>query len=80
MNAAIIAVDIAFGYAGAGIVYSGHPLERCFRDLHTANQHIAFSGDGFSAYARAQHSMAARSAAHASRTRAASSLHSRPTR
>ena len=54
MHAAVTAVDIAFGYAGAGVVYSGHPLERCFRDLHTANQHIAFSGDGFSAYARAQ--------------------------
>jgi alkylation response protein AidB-like acyl-CoA dehydrogenase len=54
MHAAVTAVDLAFGHAGAGIVYSGHPLERCFRDLHTANQHIAFSGDGFSAYARAQ--------------------------
>lgn len=54
MHAAITAVDVAFGHAGAGIVYSGHPLERCFRDIHTANQHIAFSGEGFSAYARAQ--------------------------
>jgi indole-3-acetate monooxygenase len=54
MLAALTAVDVAFGHAGAGIVYSGHPLERCFRDLHTANQHIAFSGEGFSAYARAQ--------------------------
>ncbi len=52
MHAAITAVDIAFGFAGAGAVYSGHPLERCFRDLHTANQHIAFSGEGFRAYAR----------------------------
>jgi len=54
MHAAITAVDIAFGYAGAGAVYAGHPLERCFRDIHTANQHIAFSGEAFSAYARAR--------------------------
>jgi hypothetical protein len=54
MHAAITAVDIAFGYAGAGSVYAGHPLERCFRDIHTANQHIAFSGEAFSAYARAR--------------------------
>lgn len=53
MLAALTAVDAAFGYAGASAVYAGHPLERCFRDLHTANQHIAFSGDGFSSYARA---------------------------
>lgn len=52
MHAAITAVDIAFGYAGAGAVYAGHPIERCFRDIHTANQHIAFSGEAFSAYAR----------------------------
>ncbi|HEV2068957.1 MAG TPA: hypothetical protein VGR26_04095 [Acidimicrobiales bacterium] len=52
MHAAITAVDIAFGYAGAGAVYAGHPLERCFRDIHTANQHIAFNGEAFSAYAR----------------------------
>lgn len=52
MHAAITAVDTAFGFAGAGAVYSGHPLERCFRDLHTANQHIAFSGESFRGYAR----------------------------
>ena len=54
MHAAITAVDLAFGYAGAGAVYAGHPLERCFRDIHTANQHIAFSGEAFNAYARAR--------------------------
>ena len=54
MHAAITAVDIAFGLAGASAVYTGHPLERCFRDLHTANQHIAFSGDGFRAHAQTQ--------------------------
>lgn len=52
MHAAVAAVDFAFTTAGAGAVYTGHPLERCFRDLHTANQHIAFSGEGFRNYAR----------------------------
>lgn len=52
MQAAVVAVDLAFTSAGAGAVYTGHPLERCFRDLHTANQHVAFSGDGFRSYAR----------------------------
>ncbi len=54
MCAAVTAVDLAFTTAGAGAVYTGHPLERCFRDLHTANQHIAFSGEGFRSYARHQ--------------------------
>ena len=40
MHAAITAVDIAFGYAGAGAVYAGHPLERCFRDSHVEAGHF----------------------------------------
>jgi len=52
MHAAVTAVDVAFNLAGAGAVYTGHPLERCFRDIHTAHQHIAFSGEGFRGYAR----------------------------
>jgi alkylation response protein AidB-like acyl-CoA dehydrogenase len=59
MHAAIKAVDTAFGFAGAGAVYSGHPLERCFRDIHTANQHIAFSGEGFRASARTRFGISA---------------------
>jgi alkylation response protein AidB-like acyl-CoA dehydrogenase len=58
MNAAVAAVDIAFNFAGAGAVYAGHPLERCFRDIHTANQHIAFSGEGFRGYARTRFAVA----------------------
>lgn len=52
MHVAVTAVDIAFTCAGAGAVYSGHPLERCFRDVHTANQHLAFSGQAFVSHAR----------------------------
>lgn len=38
MHAAVVAVDLEFTTAGAGAVYTGHPLERCFRDLHTPDQ------------------------------------------
>jgi hypothetical protein len=29
--------------AGSTPVYSGHPLERCLRDVHTAAQHLFMS-------------------------------------
>lgn len=50
MNVAVTAVDRAFAVAGAGAVYANHPLQRCFRDIHTGNQHIAFGGQSFSAH------------------------------
>jgi alkylation response protein AidB-like acyl-CoA dehydrogenase len=53
MDAAVTAVDRAFALAGASAVYAGHPLERCFRDIHTAKQHIAFAGQSFSGHGRA---------------------------
>jgi alkylation response protein AidB-like acyl-CoA dehydrogenase len=37
------AVDMMFALAGATPVYSGHRLERCLRDVHTASQHLALS-------------------------------------
>jgi alkylation response protein AidB-like acyl-CoA dehydrogenase len=52
MHAAIEAVDTCFVLSGAGVVYDSDPLQRCFRDLHTARQHIAFYPDGFKSYAR----------------------------
>jgi indole-3-acetate monooxygenase len=58
MHAAVTAVDLAFNVAGAGAVYTGHPLERCFRDIHTANQHIAFSGEAPRAYTRSRFGLA----------------------
>jgi alkylation response protein AidB-like acyl-CoA dehydrogenase len=45
MRAGVDAVDSLFPLAGAEGVYTGQPLERCFRDLHTANQHIIFSSE-----------------------------------
>jgi len=52
MRASIEAVDTCFTLAGSGAVYDTNPLQRCFRDLHTARQHIAFNPDGFKSYAR----------------------------
>jgi indole-3-acetate monooxygenase len=37
------AVDAAFHLAGGGALYQASPLQRCFRDIHAAGQHIAFS-------------------------------------
>jgi len=43
MRAGTEAVDRVFHLAGAEAVYAHHPLQRCFRDVHTAGQHILFS-------------------------------------
>jgi indole-3-acetate monooxygenase len=43
MRTALGAVDSLYRLAGAEAVFAGHPLERCFRDLHTGSQHIIFS-------------------------------------
>ena len=43
MRAGVEAVGDVFRLAGAEAVLAGQPLERCFRDIHTANQHIFFS-------------------------------------
>lgn len=37
------AVDVAFHRAGGGALYESSPLQRCFRDIHAAGQHIALS-------------------------------------
>jgi len=40
VNAGKVAVDLVYEASGAGGVYRGTTLERCFRDMHTAAQHI----------------------------------------
>jgi alkylation response protein AidB-like acyl-CoA dehydrogenase len=40
-NLAVQALDIVFDAAGGSTIYKGHPLERRFRDIHTARQHAA---------------------------------------
>ena len=37
------AVDRLFALAGSTPIYSGHRLERCLRDIHTASQHLFVS-------------------------------------
>lgn len=37
------AVDMMFALAGTTPIYSGHRLERCLRDIHTASQHMVVS-------------------------------------
>ena len=46
-RAALAAVDAVFPFAGSSAVYSGEPLQRCFRDLHTAGQHIFVGADAW---------------------------------
>jgi alkylation response protein AidB-like acyl-CoA dehydrogenase len=43
MRAGIQAVDIAYHRTGASAIYDSSPLQRCFRDIHTASQHIMMS-------------------------------------
>ena len=51
MRAAGQAVDTTFDLTGASAVHATHPLQRCFRDLHTANQHVYFSPAALKRYA-----------------------------
>jgi alkylation response protein AidB-like acyl-CoA dehydrogenase len=54
MQAALETVDSLYRLAGAEAVFTGHPLERCFRDLHTGSQHIIFSTAREQEYPRIQ--------------------------
>jgi alkylation response protein AidB-like acyl-CoA dehydrogenase len=47
------AVDDAFHLAGASALFEEHPLQRCFRDIHAAGQHVAFGVDSRLRVARA---------------------------
>ncbi|WP_445161886.1 acyl-CoA dehydrogenase family protein [Mycobacterium sp. Dal123C01] len=51
MRAARQVVDTTFDLTGAGAVHASHPLQRCFRDLHTLGQHAYFSPAALKRYA-----------------------------
>jgi hypothetical protein len=40
-------VDAAHTYAGSSSVYSASSLQRRFRDIHVATQHIAATTEGY---------------------------------
>ena len=42
MDTAREVVETAFHSCGASSLYAKHPLQRCFRDIHAASQHVAF--------------------------------------
>lgn len=52
MRASVSAVNIAFGFAGASAIHADHPMQRCFRDIHAAAQHIYFSPAASKRYAK----------------------------
>jgi len=54
MWAAKTAVDTAFSFAGAGALRLDHPVQRCFRDLHAATQHMFYTPVSAKRYARAR--------------------------
>lgn len=43
MHSGVDAVERVCRLAGADAVFSAHPLQRCFRDIHAADQHLLFS-------------------------------------
>jgi alkylation response protein AidB-like acyl-CoA dehydrogenase len=53
MTAAIAAVDAVFVHAGGSALYLSNPLQRCFRDIHAAAQHIVFSSERWRKIGRA---------------------------
>jgi Acyl-CoA dehydrogenase, C-terminal domain len=53
-RAAVAAADAVFPYAGASAVHASQPLQRCFRDLHTAGQHIYVGAEAWKRYAKLQ--------------------------
>jgi alkylation response protein AidB-like acyl-CoA dehydrogenase len=49
---ATAATAFALRAGGAGAVYNHQPIQRCFRDMHTVIQHIAYSDNGLNNYSR----------------------------
>jgi len=54
MRAAVAAVDVAVGLGGMAALHADHPLQRCHRDIHAADQHIYFSQAAAKRYAKAR--------------------------
>ncbi|MGH3917121.1 MAG: acyl-CoA dehydrogenase family protein, partial [Pseudonocardiaceae bacterium] len=52
MRAAVSVTDTVFHHAGGGAIFTDSPLQRCFRDVHTAAQHVFYSAEGYQRLAR----------------------------
>jgi indole-3-acetate monooxygenase len=52
MRTAVASVDCVFTATGASAVHATHPLQRCFRDIHTAKQHLYFGDAALQRYAK----------------------------
>jgi indole-3-acetate monooxygenase len=46
------AADFALRASGASAVYNHQPIQRCFRDIHTLVQHVAFNDSRLNSYSR----------------------------
>lgn len=54
MTVAQEVVDRAFHGCGASTLYESHPLQRCFRDIHAAGQHVAFGQEALKRLGRCE--------------------------
>jgi alkylation response protein AidB-like acyl-CoA dehydrogenase len=52
MRVAVDAITTAIGFGGMVALQPDHPLQRCLRDVHAANQHIYFSQAATKRYAK----------------------------
>jgi alkylation response protein AidB-like acyl-CoA dehydrogenase len=52
MRAGLDAVDLAFAAGGASALRNDNALQRCFRDLHAAAQHVYFSPASWKRYTK----------------------------
>ena len=52
LDAGLAATSLALRAGGASCVYNHHPIQRCFRDIHTVAQHVALSDRGGANYGR----------------------------
>jgi alkylation response protein AidB-like acyl-CoA dehydrogenase len=59
---AAAATDLAYGLAGGSSVLASSPLQRCFRDVHTATQHLMLGDRNAVTYARLRFGLEAESA------------------
>jgi alkylation response protein AidB-like acyl-CoA dehydrogenase len=53
MTTGVQVVDQVFSHAGGSALYLTNPLQRCLRDIHAANQHIAYSTEAWRSVGRA---------------------------